>query len=159
MSTDNSAGSLLVANHIEKLGYRNIIIVTDHKTYRADAVSIHEVTDALSKKPAINRPVIIEVDNPSADDDMDYSHFETYFRPPYRADDDYYECGLVYPLMNLLRKKKLRIPQDIALISMEEGIGFDLMFSPVTCLRKPFSGMSIKVANMIWSEVKNSGKK
>jgi DNA-binding LacI/PurR family transcriptional regulator len=32
------------------------------------------------------------------------------------------------------------------------------MFTPVTCLRKPLSGISIKVANMIWSEVKNSGK-
>ena len=41
---------------------------------------------------------------------------------------------------------------------MEEGIGFDLMYSPVTCLRKPLPGMSVKVANMIWSEVKNSGK-
>ena len=159
VSTDNSAGSLLVANHIEKLGYRNIIIVTDHKTYRADAASIHEVTDALSKKTSINRPVIIEVDKPSADDDMDYSLFEPYFRPPYRADAMIImNAGLVYPLMNLLRKKKLRIPQDIAVMSMEEGIGFDLMFSPVTCLRKPLSGMSIKVANMIWSEVKNSGK-
>jgi DNA-binding LacI/PurR family transcriptional regulator len=67
-------------------------------------------------------------------------------------------ASLVYPIMTLLRKKKLRVPQDIAVISMEEGTGFDLMFSPVTCLRKPLSGISTKVANMIWSEVKNSGK-
>jgi len=60
--------------------------------------------------------------------------------------------------MAFFRNKKLRVPQDIALISMEEGPGFDLMFSPVTCLRKPFPGMAIKVANMIWSEVRNAGK-
>jgi LacI family transcriptional regulator len=60
--------------------------------------------------------------------------------------------------MSLLRKKKLRVPQDIALISMEEGIGFDLMFSPVTCLQKPLSVIASKVANMIWTEVRNSGK-
>ena len=65
---------------------------------------------------------------------------------------------LVYPIMTLLRKKKLRVPQDIAVVSMEEGTGFDLMFSPITCLRKPLSGISTKVANMIWSEIKNSGK-
>ena len=41
---------------------------------------------------------------------------------------------------------------------MEEGVGFDLMFSPVTCLRKPLANISVKVVNMIWSEVKNSGK-
>jgi DNA-binding LacI/PurR family transcriptional regulator len=61
-------------------------------------------------------------------------------------------------VMGLLRKKKLRIPQDIAVISMEEGAGFDLLYSPVTCLRKPLPGMAIKVANMIWAEIKNSGK-
>ncbi len=68
------------------------------------------------------------------------------------------QAELVYQVMTFLRKKKLRVPQDVALVSMEEGIGFDLMFSPVTCLRKPLTGMALKVANMIWSEVKNSGK-
>jgi len=60
--------------------------------------------------------------------------------------------------MAALRKRKLRVPQDIALISMEDGIGFDLMFSPVTCLRKQLPAMALKIANMIWTEVKNSGK-
>jgi len=40
----------------------------------------------------------------------------------------------------------------------EDGIGFDLMFTPVTCLKKPLPGLAIKAANMIWSEVRNSGK-
>jgi DNA-binding LacI/PurR family transcriptional regulator len=67
-------------------------------------------------------------------------------------------AGLVYRVMAMLSRKKIRIPQDIALISMEEGIGFDILSSPVTCLRKPLTGMALKVANMIWSEVRNSGK-
>ena len=82
-----------------------------------------------------------------------------YLRPPYRADVMIVmNASLVYPIMTLLRKKKLRVPQDIAVISMEEGTGFDLMYSPITSLRKPLSTISTKVANMIWSEVKNSGK-
>jgi hypothetical protein len=32
---------------------------------------------------------------------------------------------------------------------MEDGIGFDLMFSPVTCLRKQLPAMALKIANMI----------
>ena len=56
------------------------------------------------------------------------------------------------------KQEKLRVPQDVALISMEDGIGFDLMFTPVTCLKKPLPGLAIKAANMIWSEVKNRGK-
>ena len=159
VSTDTAAGALLVVNHIDKLGYKNIIIVADHRSFRADATAIQDVIDAFGQKPGINRPVIVELGKLVAGDELDFSRFEKYLRPPYRADIlIVMNAGIVYPLMTLLRKKKLRIPQDIAVISMEEGTGFDLMFSPVTCLRKPLSGISAKVANMIWSEVKNSGK-
>ena len=159
VSTDTAAGALLVVNHIDKLGYKNIIIVADRRSFRADATAIQDVIDAFGLKPGINRPVIVELDKLVADDELDFSRFEKLLRPPYRTDVlIIMNASLVYPIMTLLRKKKLRIPQDIAVVSMEEGTGFDLMFSPVTCLRKPLSGISTKVANMIWSEVKNSGK-
>jgi DNA-binding LacI/PurR family transcriptional regulator len=157
--TDTAAGSFLIVNHIDKLGYKNIIITADRKYSRCNTTAIQDVLNAISKRPDINRPVIIEVDKPSAGDEIDYSQFEKFLRPPYRADAMIImNASLVYPIMALLRKKKLRVPQDIAVLAMEEGTGFDLMFSPVTCLRRPLAGMSIKVANMIWSEVKNSGK-
>jgi len=157
--TDTAAGAHLVVNHIEKLGYKNVIIVADRKSFRTDVTAIQDITDALGQKPGINRPSVVELDKPVAGDEIDFVQFEKFLRPPYRADVMIImNASLVYPIMTLLRKKKLRVPQDIAVVSMEEGTGFDLMFSPVTCLRKPLSGMSIKVANMIWSEVKNSGK-
>jgi LacI family transcriptional regulator len=158
ISTDTNAGAGLVVNHIEKLGYKNIIIIADRKCIKEDRSAIQDVIDALSLKPAINRPVVVELDKPT-DDSIDAAYFEKFIRPPHRADAMIImNATLVYPVMALLRKKNIRVPQDIAVISMEEGTGFDLLFSPVTCLRKPLSGMSIKVANMIWSEVKNSGK-
>jgi DNA-binding LacI/PurR family transcriptional regulator len=159
INTDTAAGAQLVANHIEKLGYKNIVIASDRRSSREDTSAIQDVIDALGLKPGINKPVVLELDRPAANDEIDLGQFEKFFRPPYRADAlIIMNAGLVYPVMALLRKKKLRIPQDIAVISMEEGTGFDLMFSPVTALQKPLSGMSLKVANMIWSEVKNSGK-
>ncbi len=157
--TDTEAGAHLVVNHIDKMGYRNVIIVADNNLFRNDTTAIKNITDALVKKPNMNRPVVIELDKPLGNDELDISQFEKFLRPPYRADVMIImNASLVYPIMTLLRKKKFRVPQDIALVSMEEGVGFDLMFSPVTCLRKPFSGMATKVANMIWSEVKNSGQ-
>jgi len=159
VNTDTAAGAHLVVNHIDKLGYKNIIIVSDRRSFRTDTTAIQDVIDAISQKPGINRPVVVELDKRLAADELDFSEFETFLRPPYRADVMIImNAGLVYPIMTFLRRKKLRVPQDIAVVSMEEGTGFDLMFSPVTCLRKPLSGISIKVANMIWSEVKNSGK-
>lgn len=158
INTDTIAGAGLVVNHLEKLGYKNIIIIADRKSVREDRTAIQDLMDALSLKPAINKPVVVELDKPT-DDSIDAAYFEKFIRPPYRADIMIImNASLVYPIMSILRKKNLRVPQDIAVVSMEEGTGFDLLFSPVTCLRKPLSGMSIKVANMIWSEVKNSGK-
>lgn len=159
ISTDTAAGALLVVNHIDKLGYKNIVIAADRKTLREDSATIQDIINALNLKPGINRPVVLELDKPIAGDDLESVQLEKFLRPPYRADAMIIvNANLVYPIMSLLRKKKLRVPQDMAVISMEEGTGFDLMFTPVTCLRKPLSGISTKVANMIWSEVKNAGK-
>lgn len=157
--TDTSAGAGLVANHIVKLGYKNIIIVADRSKISEDRHLIEEINDALTQKPGINKPLTIEIEARTVNDEIDFSQLEKFLRPPYRADIlIILHSYMVYPVMAFFRKRKLRVPQDIALISMEEGPGFDLMFSPITCLRKPFPGIAIKVANMIWSEVKNSGK-
>jgi len=159
VSTNTSIGAQLVVNHLDKLGYKNIVIAADRRSFREDTIAIQDVIDAISLKSGINKPVVIELDIPVTGHEIDFTQFDKFLRPPYRADAMIImNAGLVYPIMSLLQRKKMRIPQDIAVISMEEGTGFDLMFSPVTCLRKPLSGMSVKVANMIWSEVKNSGK-
>ncbi len=159
VSTDTVAGAQLVVNHLDRLGYKNVIIVTDHKYSQSDSTAIGDVMKAIEQRPGINKPIIVELDKVNAGNEIDPQQFEKYLRPPYRADIMIImNASIVYPLMTVLRKMKVRVPQDIAVVSMEEGTGFDLMFSPVTCLRKPLSGISTKVANMIWSEVKNSGK-
>lgn len=159
VATDPAAGATLVINHIEKLGYMNILIIAEKRSYNNDDIYIQDLIDVVSRKPGINKPVIIEMDNQSSTDEINPVPFEKFLRPPYRADVMIImTAGLVYPIMKSLRNKNVRIPQDIAIVSMEEGIGFDLMNSPVTCLRKPLANLSVKVVNMIWSEVKNSGK-
>jgi LacI family transcriptional regulator len=159
VSTDSSAGANLVTNHIDKLGYRNVLIVADNKSYSPDAIDVHDIIDAIARKPTMNKPVIIELDKLNSGNEINPVQFEKFLRPPYRADVMIImTANLVYPIMKFLRSRNLRIPQDIAIISMEEGVGFDLMYSPVTCLRKPLANLSVKVVNMIWSEVKNSGK-
>ena len=159
VSTDYSAGSNMIINHIDKLGYRNILIVADNKSISPDTVDIQDLIDAIARKPAMNKPVILEIDKHNMGEEINPVQLEKFLRPPYRADIMIImTANLVYPVMKYLRGKKVRIPQDIAIISMEEGIGFDLMYSPVTCLRKPLANLSVKAVNMIWSEVKNSGK-
>ena len=157
--TDISEGSRRIVDHIEKLGYKNILIATDKLSAVKDKPVIESLKNAIEKKEGMNKPVIVELDLQMTGRDLEPDQIDRYLRPPYRAEIIIIlQAELVYQVMTFLRKKKLRVPQDVALVSMEEGIGFDLMFSPVTCLRKPLTGMALKVANMIWSEVKNSGK-
>jgi LacI family transcriptional regulator len=103
--------------------------------------------------------MVMEFDIPVDGREIEQGQIDQYLRPPYSAEIMIViQADLVYCIMSYLRRKNLRVPQDVAIVSMEEGIGFDLMFSPVTCLRKPLSGMALKVSNMIWSEVRNAGK-
>jgi DNA-binding LacI/PurR family transcriptional regulator len=159
VTTDTSAGATLMAGHIEKLGYKNVLILTGQKTSGTDAPLINVLTELLSRQERMNKPVTEEIRMPLNFEDFDSSFLEKYLRPPYRTDIIVMlHAELVYPVMTALQKKRIRVPQDLALVSMEEGIGFDLIHSPVTSLKKPLSGMALKAANMIWTEVKNAGR-
>jgi DNA-binding LacI/PurR family transcriptional regulator len=159
VTTDNKAGAVLMAAHIEKLGYKNVLILTDQKTLGSDNHIIHELKSLFLQQAGMNKPLVEDIRMPLNIDDFDSSFLEKYLRPPYRIDIIVtLHAELVYPVMAALQKKRIRIPQDMALVSMEEGIGFDLLNSPVTSLKKPLSGMALKTANMIWTEVKNAGR-
>ncbi|HOF20684.1 MAG TPA: substrate-binding domain-containing protein, partial [Bacteroidales bacterium] len=160
VNTDTAAGIQLVADHVNKLGYKNIIIATDKKSAKHDTDAINQLISALTEKGRqVNKPVVVEFEASLTDNEYYFNQIEQFLRPPFRADIILVmHAELVYPVMSMLRHKKLRVPQDIALISMEDGPGFDLMFTPVTCLKKPVSGLALKAANMIWSEIKNAGK-
>jgi LacI family transcriptional regulator len=159
VTTDITAGASLMTNHIEKLGYKNVLILTSQKTSLADAPVLFSLKEMLGKKEGLNKPIVEEIRMPLNSEDFDSSFLEKYLRPPFRIDMlVILHAELVYPVMTALQKKKIRVPQDLALVSMEEGIGFDLLHSPVTSLKKPLSGMALKAANMIWAEVKNAGK-
>jgi LacI family transcriptional regulator len=158
IATDTAAGASAVMSHIEKLGYKNIIIVDDRRTNTAYARPADEIVSIIDKTEGMKQPETIEIDKTFTGSDSDFAKFEKLMRPPFSAQVIIVtNADLVYPIMRIFKKKGIRIPQDIALVSMEDGIGFDLMFSPVTALRKNLESIALKAANMLWSEVKNSG--
>ena len=83
--TDYTSGARLVTNHILKLGYQNVVIAADRKSVKADRNNLDAVENAISQEANINKPVVLEFDNP-ADNDIDFSLLEKFLRPPYRAD-------------------------------------------------------------------------
>ncbi|HPM87070.1 MAG: substrate-binding domain-containing protein [Bacteroidales bacterium] len=157
--SDLSDGAQRVVNHIAKIGYKNVLIITDKYSPGSESYMIEILRNAFRNREGMNMPVIIELENTIADNEIEFSQIEKYLRPPYSGEIMIIlSSEMVYRVITTFRRKKVRIPQDIALICMEEGIGFDLICPSVTCLRKPMAGMALKVANMIWTEVKNAGK-
>jgi len=159
VSTDMAAGTQLMASHIDKMGYRNILIVTNRHKLKTDAEIIDAFKESLKTKTEINKPLIAEIEIPLSDKILDFTQLERYFRPPYRTEIlVVIHSENVYPLMSALQFHKIRVPQDVALVSLEDAPGFDLIHPAVTALRRPLAAMALKTANMIWSEVKNAGK-
>jgi LacI family transcriptional regulator len=157
--TDTSAGSLQIANHIEKLGYKNVLILSEENPSNLDRLIINDLKKDLEKKPGIIKSFHAGIQKTKTGEEHDFTEIEKYLRPPYQSEIIVaLHSSTAYILISMLMKKKIRIPHDIALISMEEDPGFSLLPSPVTSLVKPVSGMALKVANIIWTEIKNSGR-
>jgi DNA-binding LacI/PurR family transcriptional regulator len=157
--SDSLAGAAIMTEHLNSLGYKSILIVSKETSHSADKEILDELKNATKKSNGFTEVQFITVKNPKAGDKFDFAQLEQYLRPPHRCDVIIIvNSELVFPLFVSLKNKNFRIPQDVALVSMEDGIGFDLITTPITRLRRPLSGMSLKAANILWSEIKNLGK-
>lgn len=157
--TDRVAGASIMTGHLISLGLRNLLIISGEDTASYDKEMLEELKTATKKSKGFDSVHFAVGNLPKAGEKFDFAQIENFLRPPHRSDAIIViNSPLVFPLYLSLQEKNIRIPQDVALVSMEDGIGFDLLTTPVTRLRRPLSAMSLKVANIIWSEVKNQGK-
>lgn len=153
------AGAELLCSHIQKLGYRNITFISREHPVEIVCESMDSfetlVREKLSEAKIYNA-VVARIPGINI---IDTEQIAEYLRPPYSTDIFVItEACLVYPVMQYLNESKIRVPHDVALISMEDGIGFDLMATPVTRLRRQIPELASKASKMIWTEIKNSGK-
>lgn len=156
VDTDRDYGAKLLKKHIETLGYKNILIVSETG---GDNKELLSMISTLMETGTINKPTIVEIEKLSANNDREINKIETYLRPPYSVELIItIKAETVYPLLSLLGGMKVRVPNDVALISMNDGVGFDLISPSVTALRQPYRAIATKAANMLWTEIKNSGK-
>ncbi|MDZ7634954.1 MAG: LacI family DNA-binding transcriptional regulator [Bacteroidales bacterium] len=157
--TNRVAGAAVMTQHLTSLGLRNLLIISGEDTATYDKEMLEELKSATKKSKNFDSVHFTVAGLPRAGDKFDFGQIENFLRPPHRSDAIIViNSPLVFPLYLALQEKNIRIPQDVALVSMEDGIGFDLLTTPVTRLRRPLSAMSLKVANIVWSEVKNQGK-
>ena len=159
VTSDKVAGVGIMTQHLISLGLKNLLIISGEDTATYDKEMLEELRNATKKSKNFDSVHFTVAGLPKAGEKFDFGQIENFLRPPHRSDAIIVlNSALVFPLYLALQEKNIRIPQDVALVSMEDGIGFDLLTTPVTRLRKPLPAMALKVANIIWSEVKNQGK-
>ncbi|HCM60730.1 MAG TPA: hypothetical protein DIS74_10225 [Bacteroidales bacterium] len=157
--SDRIAGAAIMTQHLTSLGLKNLLIISGEDSASYDKEMLEELRNSTKKSKNFDSVHFTVAELPKAGDKFDFTAIENFLRPPHRSDAIIVlNSPLVFPLYLALQAKNIRIPQDVALVSMEDGIGFDLLTTPVTRLRRPLAAMSLKVANIIWSEVKNKGK-
>ena len=157
--TDRLSGANIMTEHLLGLGYKNLLIISGDRTAASDKEMLDELKTATKKNKGFSEVQFALINMPKAGDKFDFAQIEGYLRPPHSVEVIILiNSEMVFPLFIALQAKNIRVPQDLALVSMEDGIGFDLLTTPITRLRRPLANMSLKVANIIWSEVKNQGK-
>lgn len=157
--SDMTAGSDVMIEHLASLGYKNLLIVSDEDKNQRDRQLVDDLKTAVKKSKSLPEVRSVGLNFSKTAEKFDISSMEHFLKPPFRTDAIIVTGGgMVVPLLTSLRAKAVRVPQDIALVAMEDGIGFDLLTTPVTRLRKPVSNMALKTANILWSEIKNQGK-
>ncbi|MEE4115015.1 MAG: LacI family DNA-binding transcriptional regulator [Marinilabiliaceae bacterium] len=155
--SDCQAGARKLAAHLNKFNYRSVAILhSDDSAYSHNKVRcIRETMEQESEDLSINS-YKIDLD---ITQNVDIDSVKSYFTPPDAVRLlIVVESMLVYPMIEAVRKLKLRIPGDVALVSMENGIGFDLMETSVTRLKRDIASMASKTVSILWTEIKNSGK-
>jgi len=59
--------------------------------------------------------------------------------------------------MKALRKRKIRIPHDIALISFDDIDLFEFSYPRITSVSQPVESIGDEAINLIFQEIKNKG--
>jgi len=157
--SDIIAGCKLVAEHVHSLSYKNIAILTDSENQYGKKAVIEQLKSSLSEVAETKKIDLVQVEKLPGEEEYNFSQVESLLRPPHRIELFLVtEVALLHSLFRYFAKKTRRIPQDFAVISLEDGPGLDLIHPPVTTLRKAYPAMAIKASNILWSEIKNSGK-
>ncbi|MEZ5000413.1 MAG: LacI family DNA-binding transcriptional regulator [Bacteroidales bacterium] len=157
--SDNQAGIEMLVRHIESLGYKRVVVIRREQpvnSVKEDIASLKiQVRDNIPDA-IVNDATIARIPGVNT---IDTELLAGFIRPPYRTELLVIsEATLVYPVLEYLLRNNIRVPQDIAFVSIEEGTAFDLLATPVTAIRRQVPELASKAAKMIWTEIKNSGK-
>lgn len=158
VKTDEKESAVLLANHLGKLAYQRIAFIEDSEG--SDCLMNRNILENVIKQELNTIEITwLRAHSKLMDDERIKTGIMTLLRPPDAVELLVIkDAAMVYPVVSFLKKKGLRIPSDIAILSLEEGIGFSLLDPPITRLRRGYYPLALKTSQILWTEIKNQGK-
>lgn len=158
VSSDNEKACRMLAAHINALGYERISVL-ECKNQAVSNCETDMLLEILHEKNASAFITVNVLNSSSLDDEEDVEKIIKDIRPP---DAKHLfivkDAEMIYPLLSVLKEKKIRIPADIAVIAMDELPGFNLAEPSVTTLKRDYAALALKTSQMLWTEIKNDGR-
>jgi len=157
VGTDCVTGADKLVSHLNKFDYRRISFLypDSRDAYIEDKI---RCTLAILRKDLDNAIIHEKELHIDVTGNIDPDELRALLKPPEGPQLLIVsESTLVYPLLECLNQFKIRIPQDIALVSLEDGVGFDLFATPLTRLKRDIASIASKAVSILWTEIKNKG--
>lgn len=153
---DNMEGSFEAVEHLIKLGYRNIAQITispSHLSTLRDRISGYR--DALEKNHIPFNPELVrEVSFNNVQANV-YDILKELISPPHSIQALFVaNNNLAMACLNCLHSMKLRVPQDIALISFDDIEFFSFSNPPVTAVAQPIEKICHNAVEILVHEIK-----
>ncbi|HDZ40739.1 MAG TPA: LacI family transcriptional regulator [Bacteroidetes bacterium] len=156
--SDSEEACRLAALHVLRLAYKSISII-EQKDCTDSIIDTQVLIQTINKIIPDIRISRIKLTGNNIPDGTDANEIVRALRPPLASQMFIVKHSeYVYPLLSFLKTRNIRIPGDVALLSMDAGIGFGLIDPPVTRINRKYAQLALKTSQMLWSEIKNNGK-
>lgn len=157
---DNMNGAKDAVEHLIKLGNRKPGLLTISPSHIS---TIKERTqgykEALKKHNIkVDNKLIREIPFDKLEENV-YNEIKFLLKPPQSINALFtINNNIAKACIESLRKMKMKIPQDIALVSFDDIEAFSLCYPPVTAVSQPIEEMGVKATEILIDKIDNKGK-
>ncbi len=158
VSTDFEETVRLISDHISMMSYKRITLISPLST-----VGIIDDMNVLEDE-LIKSDDQLKINNLTSEPYVSDKPLETNsfieLLPILQSTDLIItgDSSQVGELLKAFRTKNIRVPYDIAVMSVDDAPYFDLTEPQITHLGRDYKTMATKTSQVLWTEIKNEGK-
>jgi len=158
--TDNRQGARDVAQHLLELGHREIAVISTMTELTNFNDRLHGFRDALAEAG-----VALQPGNELLLPESDYDRFEEFMEgwlnralKAQTVPTAIFACDypMTLKMLRVLRRRDLRVPEDISLIGFDDPFSAEHMTPPITTVRQPIYQIGRRAAERLLAGIRGA---